>query len=92
MLGFISNSPAKIWRALRSMYVCAKYVCLRSSSCPSVRMFVVVGWRKNVGSTRRSCIFNKVKKKKLAMTGTPFYIYIFYLSLKATRLNTPTLL
>ena len=36
MLGFISNSPAKIWRevcmfakyvCLRSMYVCAKYVC-----------------------------------------------------------------
>ena len=24
---------------------------------------VVVGWRKNVGSTRRSCIFNKVKKR-----------------------------
>ena len=21
------------------------------------------GWRKNIGSTRKSCIFNKVKKK-----------------------------
>ena len=39
MLGFISNSPAKIWRALRSIYVCAKYVCLRSFST-----YVCGGW------------------------------------------------
>lgn len=60
-----SNSPAKIWRALRSMF--AKYVCevCMFAKKVVVRVFAVgkVGYRKSLGSTRRSCIFNKVKKR-----------------------------
>lgn len=66
MLGFISNSPAKIWRALQNMYVCGvvvvlQYVCLwwENVKLGGERM-----WVENVGGERMwSCIFNKVKKR-----------------------------
>ena len=58
MLGFISNSPAKIWRALQNMYVCGvvvvlQYVCLwwENVKLGGERRWVEkeCGWRKNVG-------------------------------------------
>ena len=70
MLGFIIVIALRRFGALcevclRSMF--AKYVCevCMFAKKVVVRVFAVgkVGYRKSLGSTRRSCIFNKVKKR-----------------------------